>query len=164
MSLGLEVGNDSALWACVDWLNYLLALGSEWVAQVGFYFTGWKGISRVTFSKVARWLSSASFFYSSNAAVDTWKASSALWGWQDRETQTLKVVTSGLHRCAQRGEGTNSICFLYFKTVSVPNISSNLTFRASVQRRHDLVLRCYVYVWGCTQYLQCVQACVAVGM
>lgn len=45
-------------------------LGNSYVAWVDFYFTSQKGISRVTFEIVARWLSLALFFYVSNAGVN----------------------------------------------------------------------------------------------
>lgn len=118
--LGSEVGSNSAFWMFIGWPKYQSMLGNDCVARVGFYFTGQKGISRVTFERVAHWLSLASFFYISNAAVNKQNMSSAPWGWQSKERKTLKVVTSWLHwLCTQCEEGSNSICLLYFKTVSV---------------------------------------------
>jgi len=108
--LGSEVGSNSAFWMCVGWLKCQSVLGNDSVAWVAFCFTGQKDISRVAFEKVVHWLSLASFFYISNAAIN--KMCSQLLG-ADRagRCRLQKQLPVGCPGCALNMKGVTAFTY-----------------------------------------------------
>lgn len=126
MLLGSGVRSNSAFWTCIDWLKHQSMLGNDCVAWAGFDFTGQKSISRVTFEKVAHYLSLDSFFTLVMLLLIN-KMWNRLIGVGGAERAVASCL---LWLCTQCKEGDNSICFLYCKMLF--NMMANAKAKLSV--------------------------------